>query len=127
MGKNEAAAVRLHRTHPTLHASLKKMEESLGFKVFDRSAYRLRLTREGAAFLSRARRVLAEVTDLQIYAARMAAGEESELQVVIGDLSPLPKMLALLRSFFAAHPQTRLHLQFETHSAPWELLAEEKG
>src|SRR5579864_6881172 len=126
-GSLQAAAVRLHRTHPTLHASLKKMEEALGFKVFDRSAYRLRLTREGAAFLSRARRVLAEVTDLQIYAARMAAGEESELRVVIGDLSPLPKMLALLRSFFAAHPQTQLHLQFETLSAPWELLAEEKA
>lgn len=126
-GSLQGAAVRLHRTHPTLHASLKKMETALGFKVFDRSAYRLRLTREGAAFLSHARRVLAEVTDLQIYAARMAAGEESELRVVIGDLSPLPKMLALLRSFFAAHPQTQLHLQFETLSAPWELLAEEKA
>lgn len=126
-GSLQAAGARLHRTHPTLHASVKKMEEALGFKLFDRSAYRLRLTREGAAFLSRARRVLAEVSDLQIYAARMAAGEESELRVVIGDLSPLPKMLALLRSFFAAHPQTQLHLQFETLSAPWELLAEEKA
>ena len=125
-GSLQAAAVRLHRTHPTLHASLSKMEQALGFKVLDRSAYRLRLTREGAAFLSRARRVLAEVTDLQAYAARMAAGEESELRVVIGDLSPLPKMLALLRSFFAAHPQTHLHLQFETLSAPWALLAEDK-
>jgi DNA-binding transcriptional LysR family regulator len=126
-GSLQAAATRLHRTHPTLHTSLRKMEEALGFKVFDRSGYRLRLTREGAAFLSRARRVLAEMSDLQIYAARMAAGEESELRVVIGDLSPLPKMLALLRSFFAAHPHTQLHLQFETLSAPWELLAEEKA
>lgn len=125
-GSLQAAAARLHRTHPTLHASVKTMEQALGFKVFDRSAYRLRLTREGAAFLSRARRVLAEVADLQVYAAQMAAGEESELRVVIGDLSPLPKMLALLQSFFAAHRQTQLHLRFETLSAPWELLAEDK-
>ena len=49
-GSLQAAAVRLHRTHPTLHASLSKMEQALGFKLFDRSAYRLRLTREGAHY-----------------------------------------------------------------------------
>jgi len=56
-GSIQAAAAHLHRTHPTLHASINKMEQALGFKVFDRSAYRLRLTREGAAFLSRSSRV----------------------------------------------------------------------
>ena len=125
-GSLQAAAARLNRTHPTLHTALKKMEQAVGFKLFDRSGYRLELTTEGAAFLSRARRVLAEVTDLRTFAARVAAGEESELRVVIGDLSPIPTMLGLLRKFFAAHPQTRLHLQFEALSGPWELLLEDK-
>jgi DNA-binding transcriptional LysR family regulator len=125
-GSLQAAAARLNRTHPTLHTSLAKMEETLGFKLFDRRGYRLALTKEGAAFLTRARRVLTEMTDLQTYAARIAAGEESELRVVIGDLSPLAKMLSLLRTFFAAHPQTHLHLRFETLSAPWQLLAEDE-
>jgi DNA-binding transcriptional LysR family regulator len=35
-------------------------------------------------------------------------------------------MLSLLRTFFAAHPQTHLHLRFETLSAPWQLLAEDE-
>jgi DNA-binding transcriptional LysR family regulator len=125
-GSLQAAAARLNRTHPTLHSSLNKMEQVLGFKLFDRGGYRLELTSKGAAFLSRARRILAEVSDLQAYAAQMAAGEESELRVVIGDLSPLAKTLGLLRKFFAAHPQTHLHLQFETLSGPWELLLEDK-
>jgi DNA-binding transcriptional LysR family regulator len=125
-GSLQAAAARLNRTHPTLHTSLNKMEQALGFRLFDRSGYRLELTTEGAAFLSRARRVLAEMTDLQTYAARMAAGEESELRVVIGDLSPLSNMLGLLRTFFTAHPQTHLHLQFEALSGPWELLLEDR-
>jgi DNA-binding transcriptional LysR family regulator len=123
-GSLQAAAARLNRTHPTLHTSLNKMEQVLGFSLFDRSGYRLELTSAGAAFLSRARRVLTEMTDLQTYALQMAAGEESELRVVIGDLSPVPKMLGLLREFFAAHPRTRLHLQFEALSGPWELLLE---
>jgi DNA-binding transcriptional LysR family regulator len=126
-GSLQAAATRLNRTHPTLHTSLNKMEQALGFRLFDRSGYRLELTAEGTAFLSRARRVLAEMTDLQTYAAHMAAGAESELRVVIGDLSPVPKMLGLLRKFFAAHPRTRLHLQFEALSGPWELLLDGKA
>jgi DNA-binding transcriptional LysR family regulator len=125
-GSLQAAAAVLNRTHPTLHTSLRKMEEALGFQLFDRSGYRLELTANGAAFLSRARRVLAEMDELQTYAAQMAAGEEGELRVVVGDLSPLPAMLALLRKFFAQHPQTQLHLRFEALSGPWELLLEDK-
>ena len=126
-GSLQAAAKTLHRTHPTLHAALNKMEQALGFKLFDRSGYRLELTAAGAAVLARARRVLAEVADLQTCAAQIAAGEESELTVVVGDLSPLPPMLRLLREFFAAHPQTRLSLEFEALSAPWELLLNERA
>lgn len=123
-GSLQAAAARLGRTHPTLHTALGNMENSLGFTLFDRSGYRLTLTQAGSAFHARARRVLLEMDELETFAAHIAAGEESELRIVIGDLSPLPDMLGLVRSFFAAHPQTRLHLRFETLSAPWELLAQ---
>jgi DNA-binding transcriptional LysR family regulator len=99
----------------------------LGFKLFERSGYRLELTSEGAAVLACARRVLAEMSDFQTCAAQIAAGEESELTVVIGDLSPLPPMLGLLRNFFALHPQTRLRLEFAALSGPWELLLEERA
>jgi DNA-binding transcriptional LysR family regulator len=125
-GSLQAAAIKLGRTHPTLHTSLNNMEQTIGFKLFDRTGYRLSLTRDGAAFLQRARRVLSEMDDLKAFAEHVAVGEESELRVVVGDLSPLPEMLGLLKTFFAAHPQTRLHLQFETLSAPWELLVDDQ-
>jgi DNA-binding transcriptional LysR family regulator len=125
-GSLQAAAIKLGRTHPTVHTALNSMEQTIGFKLFDRTGYRLALTRDGAAFLQRARRVLAEMDDLGAFAEHVAAGEESELHIVVGDLSPLPKMLGLLKTFFAAHPQTRLHLHFETLSAPWELLLDEQ-
>jgi DNA-binding transcriptional LysR family regulator len=125
-GSLQAAAIKLGRTHPTLHNALNNMEQTIGFKLFDRTGYRLSLTRDGAAFLQRARRVLSEMDDLKAFAEHVAAGEESELRVVVGDLSPLPEMLGLLKAFFAVHPQTRLHLQFETLSAPWELLVNDQ-
>jgi len=125
-GSLQAAAIKLGRTHPTLHTALNSMEQAIGFKLFDRAGYRLALTPDGAAFLQRARRVLSEMDDLKAFAEHVAAGEESELRVVVGDLSPLPEMLGLLKTFFAAHPQTRLHLQFETLSAPWQLLIDDE-
>ena len=125
-GSLQAAAIKLGRTHPTLHAALNSMEQIIGFKLFDRTGYRLALTPAGSAFLQRARRVLSETDDLKAFAKHVAAGEESELRVVVGDLSPLPEMLGLLKTFFAAQPQTRLHLQFEALSAPWELLVDDR-
>src|ERR1700761_1548088 len=82
-GSLQAAAARLNRTHPTLHTALKKMEQTLGFELFDRDGYRLELTPKGLAFLSRARRVLAEMGELQKYAKGVASGKESALRVVI--------------------------------------------
>jgi DNA-binding transcriptional LysR family regulator len=126
-GSLQAAAVRLGRTHPTLHTTIAKLERQIGFPLFDRSGYRMILTAEGEAVLAHARRVLREVGELEVYAAQLAAGEESELRVVIGDLSPLPEMLQLLRRFFAGRPATRLHLQFEALSGPWEALLEDRA
>jgi DNA-binding transcriptional LysR family regulator len=51
-------------------------------------------------------------------------GEESELSVVIGDISPLPETLALLRRFFEGCPGTKLHLHFEAISGPLERLVD---
>jgi DNA-binding transcriptional LysR family regulator len=126
-GSLQAAAVRLGRTHPTLHTTIAKLERQIGFPLFDRSGYRMILTAEGEAVLARARRVLREVGELEVYATQLAAGEESELRVVIGDLSPLPEMLQLLRRFFEGRPATRLHLQFEALSGPWEALLEDRA
>jgi DNA-binding transcriptional LysR family regulator len=126
-GSLQAAAVRLGRTHPTLHTALANLERQVGFKLFDRDGYRLKLTPEGSALLVRARRVLAEMHALQTFAEQTAAGEESELRVVIGDLSPLPKVLQILKVFSDGHPQTRLHLQFEALSGPWETLLDSRA
>ncbi|MGM4986145.1 LysR family transcriptional regulator [Rhizobium sp. 11_C7_N12_5] len=121
-GSLQGAAARIGRTHPTLHTAIGNIEQQVGFALFDRSSYRLALTEKGAAFLTRARRVLSEINDLYAYADHVAAGDEIEITIVIGDLTPLPPTLALLQDFFKQHPQTRLNLRFETLSSPWNML-----
>ena len=121
-GSFQAAAAKLHRTHPTVFTAVRNLEAQLGLSLLDRSGYRVALTDAGRSLHQRAQAVLHEAGALRSHAAQLAMGEESELSVVIGDLCPLPEMLGLLRRFFEDRPGTRLHLHFEALSGPWERL-----
>jgi DNA-binding transcriptional LysR family regulator len=126
-GSFQAAAAKLHRTHPTVYAAVKNLETQLGLALLDRRGYRVGLTEAGRAFQQRAKALLGEARALQSFAAQLAMGEESELSVVIGDLCPTAKVLRLLRQFFDKCPGTRLHLHFEAISGPWERLFDEEA
>ena len=126
-GSFQAAADKLRRSQPSVSSSVKNLEHQLQLSLLDRSGYRVTLTDAGRSFYERTRVFLQDVTRLRDHATQLAMGEESELRVVIGDLSPLPETLALLRSFFDQSPRTRLHLHFEAISGPWERLFEDEA
>lgn len=121
-GSFQAAADRLGRSQPSVSTAVKNLESQLQLDLLDRSGYRVTLTEAGRSFHQRARSFLEDFKGLRNHAAQLAAGEESELRVVIGDLCPLPETLKLLRKFFDHCPGTRLHLHFEALSGPWERL-----
>jgi len=121
-GGFQPAAQRLRRAQPSVFAAVKSLEAQLGLVLLDRGGYRVALTEAGHAFHDRARVFLQEFRGLQDHARQLAAGEESELRVVIGDLCPTREVLALLRGFFDRHPGTRLHLHVEAIAGPWERL-----
>lgn len=121
-GSFQAAADRLGRSQPSVSTAVKNLESQLRLILLDRSGYRVTLTEAGRSFHQRARIFLDDFKGLRNHAAQLAAGEESELRVVIGDLCPLPETLRLLRKFFDHCPGTRLHLHFEAISGPWERL-----
>ncbi|WP_371232729.1 LysR family transcriptional regulator [Pseudomonas sp. QE6] len=121
-GGFQAAAQRLHRSHPAVFAAVARLEQQLGFELLDRSGYRVGLTAAGASFHRRAQGLLRELGNLRDHAAHLAAGEESELRVVLGDFCPRPALLEKLARFFAEEPQTRLQLYFESVSGPLERL-----
>ncbi|GLS23588.1 LysR family transcriptional regulator [Labrys miyagiensis] len=121
-GGFQSAAERLGRTQPTVFTAVKNLEAQLGLTLLDRSGYRVALTEAGRSFHDQTRVFLQELRSLQYHARQLAMGEESELRVVIGDLSPVREVLALLRAFFDRHPGTRLHLHVEAIAGPWERL-----
>jgi len=122
LGSFQKAAVRLHRSHPSVFAAVASLERQLGLALLDRSGYRVAVSAAGQAFVEQARQLLDSAGQMEMQARQIAQGEEVKLAVVIGDLCPLPATLGLLRRFFAQCPGTRLDLHFEALSGPWERL-----
>ncbi|ROU04459.1 LysR family transcriptional regulator [Lysobacter enzymogenes] len=126
-GGFQAAAARLHRSHPAVFAAVARLERQTGLILLDRSGYRVAATAAGRSFHRRAQGLLAEMQALRSHAEQLAMGEESELHIVLGDLCPRPQALALLGRFFAECAHTRLHLHFESVSGPRERLFDDSA
>jgi DNA-binding transcriptional LysR family regulator len=126
-GSFQAAATRLHRTHPAVYAAVRSLEAHVGATLLDRSAYRVQLTVAGKSFLERAKSLLDDARALDVFSEHLAKGEETELSIVVGDLCPTEKVVKLLRRFFDECPNTRLHLHFEAIGGPWERLFSEQA
>ena len=123
-GSFQAAGLALNRTHPSVFAAVARLEARLGLALLDRGGYRVSLTEAGRLFHARVRLTLREVDNLATYARQLANGEETVLRVVLGDLCPRPRMLALLGAFFAERRATRLHLDYDAIGGPVERLLE---
>ena len=121
-GSFQAGARILHKTHPSVINLLGKLEDQLGFALFDRSGYRTTLTDAGQAFYQRSLRLLDDHVALEDLARHLGQGKEARLRIVIGDVTPLTETLQVLRSFAALHPQVQLDLGFENLSGPRERL-----
>lgn len=107
------AAGRLHMAQPPLSQAIRKLEDTLGLSLFERSNRSVALTPAGAAFLATARRVLALIDEGIREAQAVAAGQAGQLSITfVGtahDLLPLA-----LRRFRAEYPGIELVLREAT-------------
>jgi DNA-binding transcriptional LysR family regulator len=101
---------------------LRKLESELGFALFDRSGYRTVLTEQGKLFYERSKRLLGEMRSLQEQATSIRKGEATELDIILGDVTPLVDALKIVRGFSEQYPNTRLNLHFENLTGPNERL-----
>jgi DNA-binding transcriptional LysR family regulator len=105
------AAERLHVAQPAVSEQVRKLEEELGVKLFDRTQRSVSLTSSGAAMLDEARRVLRQA-DIAQMAARNAH-EQATTRLRIGYPSDfLPGSVArAMRVFAAGAPRVEISLE----------------
>ena len=126
-GSVQAGAADLNKTHPTVIKSLKNLEEQLGFELFNRAGYRMVLTEQGQSFYKAVKPILNDINALKSKAEHLSVGEEPELNIVLGDITPIAQALKVLHRFSMEHPHTRLNLFFENLSGPCERLLNGKA
>ena len=76
------AAARVHVTQPALSMQIRELEGSLGLTLVERLPRGLHLTREGREVEARARRIMAEVAELESSARRRTLQGRVNLGVI---------------------------------------------
>jgi LysR family transcriptional regulator, hydrogen peroxide-inducible genes activator len=102
------AAARCHVSQPTLSTQVQQIESVLGVPIFERSRHGVLVTGAGQEIVARARRVIIEVDDLLVAAARARDPFAGVLRVgVIPTIAPyfLPEVTP---SIAARHPKLRI-------------------
>ena len=111
-GSFTGAAKRVHRTQSAVSMQIRRLEELLGRRLFDRSGRSIKLTGDGEVLFDHARRILR--VDREALTALTAAPLEGEITVGAPDdyaKSFLPRILA---RFARAYPSVRLNIVCET-------------
>ena len=116
------AATRLHRTQPAVSQAIRRLEDELGERLFDRSSKGGRLTEAGTILLDYAER-LTRLKD----AAESAVRELQELRrgrVVIGvNEAAVHVLLPMVVQFRAAHPHAQVEMRrVHSRQIPGEVL-----
>lgn len=124
-GSVSRAATRCRVAQPSLSQQIKKLEEGLGARLFDHLGRGMRLTQEGRALLPRARRILAEVRDVE---TNLKRDLEHGGELAIGAIPTMAPYLlpAALRSVRRELPQCALSVREDLTEALIESLVDDQ-
>jgi len=90
--------------------SVSRLEEKLGVRLFHRSTRSVSLTAEGALFLERSRRILAEIEAAELELSQATSAPRGRLRVSLPLVSSL--VLPVLGEFMRDYPAIELDLDF---------------
>jgi len=121
-GSFKAASEALHRSHPCIIATVKKLEKELGFDLFDRSGYRVVLTQHGSEFHKASQPILNNYAQLKNRITMLQGGSGQQLNIVVGDVTPPALITTKLKYFRETCPGVKLNLSQENLMGPQERL-----
>ena len=104
------AARRLHISQPPLSLQIRKLEEAIGARLFERDRRNVALTEAGSFLLDRARHLLGESARACLEARRIGRGEAGALAVGYTPTATYEVLPPLIRAFQRTRPQVRLEL-----------------
>jgi DNA-binding transcriptional LysR family regulator len=117
-GSVRNAAVILRRTQPAITQAIQRLEEAVGFPLFDRSGYRIRLTEQGTIFADAARAVVDRMKKLRDLSKLLAKGNEPRVRLAFDGAIPRKVWLDLTARAIAQFPGISIELEELEGAAP---------
>ena len=117
-GSFSAAARELDVTTPAVSKRLAQMEARLGVQLMNRTTRRISLTAEGELYLTHARRILAEIDDMEQLVTRAVAAPKGLLRVNATLGFGRSHVAPLISAFVKANPDVQVQLQLSVNPPP---------
>ena len=106
-GSFTRAAEEVHVAQPALSHAIRRLEDELGVRLFDRTSRRVVTTDAGRAFLDRAERVTGELSRLVDEMRDFAEGGRGRLRISAWYHAE-PRLTRFLRDYIAASPEVEV-------------------
>jgi DNA-binding transcriptional LysR family regulator len=110
IGNIRRAASLLAVSQPALSVRIQRLEEELGFALFDRQARGVRLTEQGVRLLPHAKRLLSRAAETDEAARAIGRGAFDRLEIGVTPIAALSFFPDAMRVFSAAYPGVVLAL-----------------
>ncbi|MDO8718414.1 MAG: LysR family transcriptional regulator, partial [Polaromonas sp.] len=117
-GSFSATARELDVTTPAISKRLAHMEARLGVQLLNRTTRRISPTPEGEIYLSHARRILAEIDDMEQLVSSAVAAPRGLLRVNATLGFGRSHIAPLIAGFVKLHPDMQVQLQLTVNPPP---------
>jgi len=117
-GSFSATARELDVTTPAISKRLAQMEARLGVLLLNRTTRRISLTAEGEIYLGHARRILAEIDDMEQLVSSALAAPKGLLRVNATLGFGRSHIAPLISGFAKLHPDVQVQLQLSVNPPP---------
>ena len=108
------AASKLHMAQPPLSMQIKRLEETIGVLLFERTKRQVKLTPAGSVLYKEAQQILAQVASAQKKVQQAARGELGDLSVAFVSSAMYSVLPPWISRFRQQYPSVTLHLQERT-------------
>jgi DNA-binding transcriptional LysR family regulator len=117
-GSFSATAREMNMSTPAVSKRLAQMEARLGVQLLNRTTRRVSLTPEGETYLALARRILADIADMEQLVSRTQSTPQGLLRVNATLGFGRSHIAPLISDFVRRHPQVQVQLQLSVDPPP---------
>lgn len=126
-GSFAVAAERLNRVPSAVSYTVKKLEEELGFPLFDRSGRQAKLTAAGQYFIEQSQWMVDSYEELVRNTAMISAGTDVSFSVAINNIINREGLVDFVGQLDKQFPATQVSVKTEVYNGCWDTLYDRRA